>query len=831
MVAEPPSSDSAVDPLSSYYGLALFPDSFRLQPDPTKSWDFDADLDSIHNHLKSIALRSPNKLQEQAKMILDGSSELLNSEIANFLASKVKIETGVALDKESLPERRPGLGRKRARFSLKPSLSQSAVSLESNLDIDQLKDPEEFFLAYERFENAKREIQKQIGGVSMNLEQRDPSTTVRQRRPGILGRSVRYKHRYSSVISENKENVISSQEPFESGIVIPIDDMLQHETDQNAASHESKLAGSMDKVEKNVNEILDELLSGNFEDLEGSGTISILQKRLQIKPIDLENLSLPELQGTQKINLNPSRGNITKPRKALSDIDNLLKEISSKTPEKLMQEAENIVNHIASPTPPRSPFATFPSLQKHIVQSMPSNDPFSILDFDDSQAITPSLMESRKESDLYDSGKQLSNFDGLKSPLIEEDGTAVAKTGSPEAVIGDFTNSKAIVHDNSSKVSVGVDVGPSGTHVDMEDNVRSCNTDNDLDEQLSNCDKLKSLLIEEDDTAVAKTGSPEAVIGDFTYVEAIVHDNSRKVSVGVDVGCSGTHVDMEDNVRGCNMDIDLDEQLSNCDKLKSLLIEEVDTSVAKTASPEAVIGDFTYVEAIVHDNSSKVSVGVDVGSSGTHVDVEDNVRGCNKDNDLDVQLSCHDADMTAQTNGPNNLEDKVEDMLQEPAEAVASPQPDLNMADATEEILNDIQSMLDQSSPAVVEEHAVHQLSRSPGNVSEQHLEECTQESLNEQNKATPPRPRKRKEKTCRKSLAGAGLLWDHGVRRSTRIRTRPLEYWKGERLLYGRIHQSLTTVIGLKYVSPSKEDGQPALKVKSFVSDEYKELVELAAL
>ena len=54
MVAEPPSSDSAVDPLSSYYGLALFPDSFRVQPDPTKSWDFDADLDSIHNHLKSI---------------------------------------------------------------------------------------------------------------------------------------------------------------------------------------------------------------------------------------------------------------------------------------------------------------------------------------------------------------------------------------------------------------------------------------------------------------------------------------------------------------------------------------------------------------------------------------------------------------------------------------------------------------------------------------------------------------------------------------------------------------------------------------------------------
>ena len=35
----------------------------------------------------------------------------------------------------------------------------------------------------------------------------------------------------------------------------------------------------MDKLEKNVNEILDELLSGNFEDFEGNGTISILQRK------------------------------------------------------------------------------------------------------------------------------------------------------------------------------------------------------------------------------------------------------------------------------------------------------------------------------------------------------------------------------------------------------------------------------------------------------------------------------------------------------------------------------------------------------------------------
>lgn len=39
-----------------------------------------------------------------------------------------------------------------------------------------------------------------------------------------------------------------------------------------------------------------------------------------------------------------------------------------------------------------------------------------------------------------------------------------------------------------------------------------------------------------------------------------------------------------------------------------------------------------------------------------------------------------------------------------------------------------------------------------------------------------------------------------------------------------------LTTVIGIKYESPGSTDGKPAIKVKSFVSDDYKDLVELAA-
>jgi hypothetical protein len=39
-----------------------------------------------------------------------------------------------------------------------------------------------------------------------------------------------------------------------------------------------------------------------------------------------------------------------------------------------------------------------------------------------------------------------------------------------------------------------------------------------------------------------------------------------------------------------------------------------------------------------------------------------------------------------------------------------------------------------------------------------------------------------------------AGLEWQSGVRRSTRVRHRPLEHWRGERFVYGRIHDSKHT-------------------------------------
>ncbi|XP_078432273.1 centromere protein C isoform X2 [Wolffia australiana] len=90
----------------------------------------------------------------------------------------------------------------------------------------------------------------------------------------------------------------------------------------------------------------------------------------------------------------------------------------------------------------------------------------------------------------------------------------------------------------------------------------------------------------------------------------------------------------------------------------------------------------------------------------------------------------------------------------------------------------------------------------------------------------------KQKKANRRQSLAGAGTAWQCGLRRSTRIRTRPLAHWRGERLLFARIHDTLPTVIGVKYASPAKTSREgAALKVKSYVSDEYAELLQNVAL
>jgi len=79
------------------------------------------------------------------------------------------------------------------------------------------------------------------------------------------------------------------------------------------------------------------------------------------------------------------------------------------------------------------------------------------------------------------------------------------------------------------------------------------------------------------------------------------------------------------------------------------------------------------------------------------------------------------------------------------------------------------------------------------------------------------PHKRLRAEMERRKSLALAGLqAVEGGVRRSTRQRSKPLEYWRGETKVYQRVHNSLPTVTQIERrtanpIWPRKTPGGPS--------------------
>ncbi|KAK9930539.1 hypothetical protein M0R45_027576 [Rubus argutus] len=719
------SSSGPVDPLLGY---TLFPKN-KVLLDPSTPYDFDHDLQAINNHLKSMT--SLNGLKDHAKNILSGTSGIQKSDMSRAL--KCLNEDVPAIAVENHEKRRPALGRKRARFSLKPNLTQPDMSLQPTFNFKKYKDPGEYFKAYERHENAKIEMEKKMGGTVLDADQQNPSSITRPRRLGLSLRSVKYKHLSSSLNNEICENAISSQQTFETSILSPLNHSSQTESHENFALEDMDLAGSKVKEDNKWNKnILDELLSQPAEDLKGDGALRLLTERLQMKHFEVENICLPEFQDTWKADLKPSRRPSLKPG-----------------PVKPRQGQEGSI-HLGSPTPLKSPLASLSLLRKRSLLSNPSNDLFSAYDIDQLPVTSPSDENRNKQSDLIDIAEQTMISDELKSPSIKQnDKIEGAKTGSPEVVIEESTNAlERSKRDSLRKLGVGCDV--------------------DTEEEVGGSKLMSETLTRpEDDADTSANG-----VNNNDKVEDKLQDAGPKLNVADSTleKFNGAQSQVADDV------IDSDE-IQEEDKLQEAMPEHnvVDSTLEKLNGAQSQVADIVM----------------------------------------------------------NYDEEQEQDKLQQ---AVACADNGLNVADSTVEKLNDAPSQLDQLHSAPVEEHTRDGLSRNP-DIGLEKQNEVMQEhsgvSLNKPIDANSRSRRKKKSKEVskRQSLAGHGTSWKSGVRQSTRIRTRPLEYWKGERLLYGRIHDSLPTVIGMKYASPGKGEGKVSLKVKSFVSDEHKVLVDLVSL
>lgn len=114
--------------------------------------------------------------------------------------------------------------------------------------------------------------------------------------------------------------------------------------------------------------------------LDEGEVVSILQECLQVKPITLDKVSLPDLGSVQRTDLKASQETFLRPRKPLSVLQGATKSrINLKTPAEARQNSESFkCLSSTSPTPPRSPFASLSILRRRILQDDSMKDLFSM---------------------------------------------------------------------------------------------------------------------------------------------------------------------------------------------------------------------------------------------------------------------------------------------------------------------------------------------------------------------------------------------------------------------------------------------------------------------
>ncbi|XP_022844424.1 centromere protein C-like [Olea europaea var. sylvestris] len=761
----------SVEPLQGLNGPSLFPRTIRASTDGPIPSD-SKDLNSIHHFMKSLKeLRSPEKLRTEAKRIMNGAA-LLGSNFAN-IAETVSISDAVAAKGKDKPlERRPGLalGRKRARFSLKPNVSQPLVTLEPTVNVDQLEDPDNFFDAYERLENAQKEIRKQLGDCTNNLNEYKSSTNARRRRPGILGKSYNYKHRYSTLPSENDDSLMSSQEIVEKDAVpsknddtlmssqeIVEQDVLdasKHDSQQNIIEpglspspnvdlQEVELADSTTEVGNNINHILDELLSCNNEDLDGDGALNILQERLHIKSLDIEKLCMPDPHHI-------GRFDVMDPEKKMPElcnkspvIDMLLKSVLREPPSEHEQVAHDPINYGASPTPPRNPVASLSSLKNRILQSNPLRDPHSPLKVNVSAppSVSPVVLINKLQDQVE--LKDLSVSSKLKS----------------------FTDVEIREPTISNMNSLKVINGSSGSLLDLFVDETACRQNADgssRSNELPDCNVQEETVVGNLKVPQNPTNHEASPTPPRNLVSSLLSLKKRNLQFNppsnplspLKVNRSApTSVSPVQNIDKLHDQIEMkDSGMSS--KLKSSIDIEISEPTLCNVDSQKVINESSgsLTDQLADENSSEKN-------------------------------ACGDGQPT-----------EVPDCIVEEAAVVGN----LNSNDAM-----DIPSRMEQFDNE--QQSEAHHIRKRKSN-----REACEN--------------RLRKAHPLRKSLAESGTSFETGVRRSKRIRMRPLEYWKGERFLYGRVNESLK-LVGVKYISPGKADG--ALKLKHYISSIDKEILE----
>ncbi|PWA73460.1 centromere protein C/Mif2/cnp3 [Artemisia annua] len=692
-----------IDPFKGDSILSLNPKTFRGSKDAANS----KDIESIHQFMSAMALQNADKYLEEARSVKDGDSEFPNTK-----------------ENVNPQEKRPALVRKRAKFSMKPSASHPSTILEPTLQMDQLRelrDPDKFFAAFEKLENAEKEIRRQRG-EDPNETKVSTTTTVRQRRPELPRRKTSYKHHVYS--SQPESDTSFAQETLQNDVRSPPTFYSQQEpVIANCESQEEDVVGSVTETEDRVDKIFNHLMATcNNDNLDDKGRLSYLEECLNAKPPEITELNLPDFHSIPRVDFgSPVKTLVNQSR--LSDTRPLLDNLRGKTPA-IQQLSDNRFSPLGSPTPPRSPFFAISTFGKHKSKRSEGKDPFSPHDIDSSHTAN-----SETNSGQSTHTRKYNEFSFRMGSLVDNEVT--------ETAINDVTHTAS---------AEGLSNPP--------------DSDN-LSEQFNMEEK------------------EDANIG-VDYAATAINENE---------GIQGKAEDVEKAASGTKINLNVEDITDNGHPRSVQEMEEIVEYVTEKAvpstSPEADVEISTMEDLNTHCFQS--------AQTDTNI-----IK------DLNESRPAQNTDIVSQQQN----EEQPKKSANTRKKSTRAPKVDVrktrqSLAGAT----------ICQADADIIED-----------------LDEQPKTSVNK--RKTTTRASKVDLKKRRQSLAEAGTVWTGGVRKSNRIRRRPLEYWKGERLLYGRVHNSLPTIIGVKYLSPAKEKGKPeCFRVESFVSDKYKDLVDLASL
>lgn len=763
-----------IDPFKGDSILSLNPKTFINSKDAVNS----KDIDSIHQFMSAMALQNADKYLEEARSVKNGDSEFPNTK-----------------ENVNPQEKRPALVRKRAKFSMKPNASHPSTILEPTLQMDQLRelrDPEEFFAAYEKLENAKKEIRRQRG-EDPNEPNVSTTTTVRQRRPELPRRKTTYKHHVYS--SQPESDISFAHETLQNDVRSPPTFYSQQEpVIANCESQEEDVVGSVTETEDRVHELFNHLMATcNNDNLDDKGRLSYLEECLNAKPPEITELNLPDFPSVPRVDLgSPVKTLVNQSR--LSDTRPLLDNLRGKTPAIQIQLSDNRFSPLGSPTPPRSPFFAISTFGKHKSKLSEGKDPFSSHDIDSSHTANS---ETNSGQSMHT--RKYNEFSFRMGSLVDNEVTETAINDVTHAASAEGLNKPPDSDNLSEQFNMEEKVEDDNIGVDYA--AITINKNEGIQGNAEEVEKAASgtkinLNVED----ITDDGHPRSVQEMVEIVEDVTEKAVPSTSPEADVEIStmdDLNIHCFESVQTDIEDLNESRPAQNTDIVSEQQNEEQPKKSAnkrkKTTRPPKV--DFRKTrQSLAAQPDADIIEDLDESRPAQNLDVVSE-----HPNEEQPNTSVNERKKT--TRAP-----KVD--LRKRSQRLAAAQTDANVIEDP-----------DESIPAQI-----------PDIVSQQQIEEQPKTSVNK--RKTTTRASEVDLKKRRQSLADAGTVWKSGVRKSNRIRRKPLEYWKGERLLYGRVHNSLPTIIGVKYISPAKEKGKPEhFRVESFVSDKYKDLVDLASL